>query len=246
MILRFNYQGSSYARIFCDRLSNSMAKNLKQNFDYVYVVAYKDIEDAEFEIIEKKSAVIPLSDNIDNVFSKFHSTTRNEIRKSLKNISILVESNIKDWNKFYNFHKNCEKDRGWIPAPLDELKKSIIVSIKYLGDYIAAFSCYEGEGMLRVDRIFSARKSSKFEKLRSVIFSSSSRRIVYELCKIGIGKECRFLDLGGVDLNDPVKRGISEFKMKFGSQIIPVKIGRFYNNKLKFENKLDFNKIDVL
>ena len=71
----------------------------------------------------------------------------------------------------------------------------------------------------------------------------SSRRLIYEACKHGIKNNCTKLDLGIVNMEDPLKKGIVNFKLGFTSNLIPSFIYRYGNNEvIEFIKKTKINK----
>jgi hypothetical protein len=124
--------------------------------------------------------------------------------------------------------------------PEEELKNSLLFFVSHRGIPISGMSCYSSEKRLRVGRIFSRRRAAGLDNLERIVFSGAARRIVYELCKFGVKGRFSTLDLGGVDFADPLKVGITNFKLSFGGAIVPVKIGRY--SKPAFEEKLPMLK----
>ena len=246
-MLKVKFNDIEYCRTLADQPTEQYLNTLADEYDYCFIVSYNPVNSVRFDMVEKKAAVIPLMGNIDEVFQRFHSTCKNEVRRSFKEENMEFIDHIQDWDGFYSFHTLCEAERNWKPAPREELESSMVKAIKYDGEYISGMSCYTEEKRMRIGRIFSRRRSEDFKKLSGVIFSVAARRIVYEFCQWGIANDKKTLDLGGIDPQDPSKKGISRFKMFFGSEIIQVLIGRYKSNRfLALEPKIKTIGIDLM
>lgn len=247
-MLTASIEGIKYHRVLAAKVDIELTKNLKSDFDYSFIVCYGDFQDADYEVQVKKSAVIfiPKEGNIEDILNTFSATCRNEIRRTFKTPEISVEINPATIKEAYDFHAACERERNWIPIPFDEFRKSLIVCIKYDNNYIAGMSCYENDEFIRVGRIFSRRRSEEFKNIPSVIFSAAQRRVVYELCNIALTQNKTQLDLGGIDFDNPSKKGIADFKLSFGSEITPVNLGRFEKETFTAKKELIKSKgIDI-
>lgn len=220
-----------YHRLLVEEMASPLGECLKQDFDYSFVVSYGNFEDVDYSIMPKKSCVIDLTFGIENVFKGFNPTCRNEVRKADKIEGLEFRAEIKDFDAFYAFHKNCEAERGWKPVPESELANSIVFSVYYYDIPLAGMTCYASNNMLRIGRIFTRRRSEEWEHTPKVLFSAASRKIVFEFCKYGIEQGYKSLDLGGIDPEDPSKAGITQFKLSFGGKIHPVLIGRYANQR---------------
>ena len=224
-MLEVTVDNFKYHRILLDNVTHGDTKVLKDNYDYSFVISYGDFNDNEYEIVEKKAAIIELSIGIDKLFYDFSSTCRKHIRRTKKIPEFNFTMEIDDFSLFYEFYKRCELERGWYPVPINELKNSIIFTCKYEGQYICGISAYIDDKKIRLGRIFTKRKSNM--EIPTKYFSWGSRRIVYEFCQYGINRKYQLLDLGGIDLDDNRKSGIKDFKLSFGSKVVPVNIGRY-------------------
>ncbi len=245
-MLRVSLPELSYCRVLAENPDQIILNKLKQANEYVFVVGYENWSHPDFEVINKSSAVINLGGDIDNVFQRFHATCRNEIRRTFREDQLEFVKEISDWEAFYAFHKQCEQERNWIPAPREELQNSLAFGVKYDGHWIAGMTCYHDEDLMRIGRIFSRRKSDDLADYPGVIFSAASRRIIYEYCQWGIANGKKFLDMGGVDPDDPTKKGITKFKMYFGSEIRPTYLGRYESPLFtSAKNTLSEQKIDI-
>lgn len=237
-MLRVSLIWFNYHRILAEKITSTDTIELKKEYDYSFIVCYGKFNDPDYEVTNKNACIIDLRGGIDSVFSKFSSTSRNEVRRSDKILGLIWHCGIRDFDfaEYYAFHQRCEQDRNWIPVPPDELKNSIVFSVTYNGNLISGISCYEHGNRIRVGRIYSTRRSNRLDNRTNFVYGCASKRLVFEICNYAIEKGYSTLDLGGVDLIDPNKIGISRFKMSLGGKVVPVIIARWGNNKY-FEHK---------
>ena len=220
--------GLKYHRLLYDEHMEISIDVLPEQFDYSFIVAYSNFNHPRYQVIPKKSCMIDLSDGIESTFSKFHATTRNEIRRSDKIDGLkFVFGYQNDFDTFYQFHKTCEEERGWYPTPPDEIRNSLLFAATYDGELISGISCYSNNSRIRVGRIFSRKRGKMSERLNNLVYGCAAKRIVFNICEYAINHGIQQLDLGGIDLVDPLKAGIAKFKLSFGSTEEPVLLARY-------------------
>lgn len=230
-----------------DDSNNQITTELKKD-DYSFVVSYGNFEDEEYQVVEKNACIIDLTKGIDDVFAKFNPTSRNEVRRADKIPEMVFHSSLEnfDFDTYYAFHTDCEKDRNWFPVPPEELRQSIVFSVTFNNILIAGMSCYAHANRLRVGRIYSNKRSHQSGVLTNLVYGVASKRIVFEICKYGIAHNFSTLDLGGVDLSTPEKSGITKFKLSLGGEVVPVKLARYTSSKFaKAEKQIKANGWDL-
>lgn len=229
---------NTYGRFTSFSFTDEEIKSLSQGLDYSFFASNERLPiDTGLEIIEKQSAWVKILQNQEDQIASFQATCRNEVRRSLRSTEISIEVNNTPIDELFKFHKQCETDRNWFPIPPQELESSVVICVRYLDELIAGMTAYYFKDFLRVGRIFSSRKSIKYKDLQQVVFSSASRRVVYELTRWGFQNGFRYLDLGGVTLKEESKSGITKFKLSFGSEIIPMYLGRISNSNFNLLNE---------
>ena len=243
-MLSVNTSGFNYQRML---ISNSVKLEVLSNqSDYLFFVNYLNQNLIDKNLFSKNSALISISSSVDDFLANCHDTCRNEIRRTFREEKFVFSNTVKDWNKFYEFYKNCEYARSWMPSPIEELQASKCFQASFDGKLLSGMSCYYNDTHVRVNKIFSLRKSKKTSTIPSVIFSAASRRIVFEICKWAIDNDLKFVDLGGIDLKDSSKKGVSKFKQSFGIQVEQVQIGKIMTPEFRvFVNDLHSKKLDI-
>lgn len=246
-MLKVSISGISYHRSLRNGVDETFTMPLKKRYDYSFIVSYDGFSDSDYELVEKNTGLIYLNEDLETITKRFNSSTRKQIRRTLRNDNGLsIHHDISDFNKFYDFYRTCENERSWFPVPKEELMGCKIIYACLNGVPIYGISCYLDNDIMRLGRIFSRRRSGAFGDIQSSIISSAARRIIYEYCSFGLENDYSTLDLGGVDLDTISKGGITQFKMSFGIEVKPVIIGRYRNAKfLHFMKEAELNKIDI-
>lgn len=218
-----------FVRILLDEVDQNQVNALKKKFQYVFLVVYKKIAPEmlpEFQVQHRQTALIDLTLPLEAIFQKFKDNTRNEIRRAQKEDGLSFVHDDKNFAQVYSCYKKFERARKWIPTPRSEMKQHLLFSAYYNGRIISGITCYGHNDILRVAKIFSIRNQKNDEGVKNAIIGYASRNLVYEICQYAKDHGYTRLDLGGVNFDDPVKQGISQFKMSFGSEIVDTSICR--------------------
>jgi lipid II:glycine glycyltransferase (peptidoglycan interpeptide bridge formation enzyme) len=191
--------------------------------------------------------VIDLSRGIEECFKSFSSTKRNEIRRIEKSADLSIDINEKiDWDEFYAHYNNNLSAKG---APV--LAKERVNFI---------FNTFNDEDGLLLIRAINKADNSHFytgcllkDKIGFYLFGAYDRSknilskmvpkyTLYLTIKKMIELGLSHFDLGGIDLTDPKKSGINDFKKGFGG-ILSSCDSFFLTRK---ENKLKSNFIKLI
>ncbi len=227
--------GLKYIRLILDEINPQETKSLKKDYDYIVIYAYKKPDINDFDIKEQIISIIDLSQNPDEIFKKFKKNTRNEIRKtdSIKNLEFKIPDN--NFNKSYRFYKKIKKQDGVIPDIKKEFSGCLFFNASLNNKIIASVSVYDTGQILRLKHIVSSRKKDNFD---SRLSGYATRKIIWEIIKYGNNHKYKKLDMAGVNLTDPSKKGITEFKQSFGGEIIANYICRYKTKKFNFFQKI--------
>jgi len=233
--------GLTYHRIILESVTPDLTQSLKEDYDYSFIVSMGQFSDQEYSVVKKKSCLLNLTKGLDSVINRFNSTCRNEFRRTERNSDLTFFQGYADFNEYYSFYTQCEKDRAWFPTPPEELRNSFLFTASFKNELISGMSCYAHGSRLRVGRIYSNKRSKLSESLNNTVYGSAAKRIVVEICKFGIANGYQTVDLGGVDLSGQ-KSGITQFKLSLGGELVDVFLGR--HMKETFTSRLnDINKL---
>lgn len=191
---------------------------LKNKYSAIYILSYDRKELPEFSVKEKDTPVIYLNQSIDEIFSGFNSTTRNEIRKTFddKIPGLKFVSNDSDLKSNYNLSVDFEKSQGRRPDDINQYMGCKIFSAYYNNELISSIVCFDNSKVLRAKVICSKRLKTDSRELYKII-SYSSRRLMYEICQYGIANGYELYDLGSVNFK---KESLAKFKMSFTNNLI--------------------------
>ena len=167
---------------------------------------------------EKKTAIIDLHQNENDIFAKFNDTTRNEIRKTMDTDDLKIISGDTNKKEVYNLYKQFEYGQGRVPFPESDMNDCTIFSAYYKSELISAIYVDKGGNDLRVRYIFSKRLESDKDLYKTI--SNSTRRLVLEICLWGKSNNFKFLDMATVNFDNPNVAGITKFKMSFGGDVV--------------------------
>lgn len=216
--------GFKYVRLILEKINLSQIEELKRKYSYLYIVTYKKIPLSGFNILCRKTAVIDLSQGLEQIFQKFNKTTRNEIRKTerITNLHFVILDN--NFNEAYNLYRKVKRKDGVVPEPKSDFKECKFFNAYLKDRMIVSIACYNQNKILRLKSIVSLRKMREFDKR---IMGYATRRLIWEICKYGKANGYRKLDLGNVNLTDPTKAGIAKFKISFGGDLVDNYIYRY-------------------
>jgi lipid II:glycine glycyltransferase (peptidoglycan interpeptide bridge formation enzyme) len=217
MIIKKTLYGFKQIKYILEPLPN--VEKLKREYSLVYYLGYENLDLKDFNVRHKKTPLIDLTRDKEDIFREFNSTTRNEIRQSEKIDSLrfaMDDHNIKDAYLLYSQH---EQAQGRVPDRKKEFEGCIIFGAYLQNEMISAIICTHGSGYLRAKSI-SSKRMEKADKEFLKILGFASRRIVWELCQFGIANGYKGFDLGSINLEDPKKAGIAHFKQSFGGKLI--------------------------
>ncbi|MES2651664.1 MAG: hypothetical protein V4663_07985 [Bacteroidota bacterium] len=222
--------GIKYHRLLTNGITLESTAVLKHDYDYSFIVSYNnEFIDNDYNVVEKQSCIIDVTQGEDNIIKGFNSTSRNELRRTYKTPGLEFHFGYSNFEKYYLFYKSCELARGWYPVPENELGNCLLFTASFEGEYISGMSCYFGEDVIRVSRIYSNKKINSNPLITGTIYGSAAKRLVFDICNYAINNNFKKVDLGGVDFSDPAKEGISRFKTSLGGEILPVKLARYTN-----------------
>jgi len=95
-----------------------------------------------------------------------------------------------------------------------------LFSAEYRGQEISGISLIEDKPNIKTITIYSKRVVTEDKETYKII-AQATRRIVWEICLWAKKEGFRLFDLGSINLDDPVKAGVTEFKLSFGGEVIP-------------------------
>ena len=193
----------------------------KNKYDSMTVISYDklNLEKEGFGLMQKKLANINLGDTIEEILGKFARRTKQEIEKTYKIPELEFRIADPDLQKTYNLYVEFEQAQGRRPWKFDTFSEVINFNAYYKGELIAAVPCYNLFPYLQVRAIFSKRLGLEAtDRELYKLIGSTTRRLIFEICKYGKEKNYKFVGLGSINYSTPQKANVANFKMFFGSQ----------------------------
>jgi len=208
----------TYARVILD---DELLRHLIHNRSYSYIVgvSHKELSfDMPVSVRKKQTINIPVNKPIEDIFRGFNDTARNEIRRTECMEELTFTINDGSWDEVYAMYKDHRKARKLPIHPLSFLQFALLFNAYWKGKLISTITCYDAKPYLRVQNIFSKIAESDKETRR--ITGYATRRLVYEICKFGSENGYVLLDMASVNVTNPMKAGITQFKSSFGGETV--------------------------
>ena len=207
----------SSARVILDDETLKRVLAEKQ-YSYITGLSYNLFDfGRNVSVKNKKTVSTDITKITDEQFlSQCSDTTRNEIRKTFKIAELDFKIPDENLDGVYNLYTDFEVRGKRITRARDYFAKSLLAGAYYKGKLIAAIICYNAFPVLRVNAIVSERNDEEFRRY----VSFATRRLIFELFLYSKENKYNFLDLGGVNMTDSGKAGITAFKMSFGGELL--------------------------
>lgn len=229
-MLKANILGKEFVRVLMEEVTQDALNQLVDTYEYIFIIDYSNtIADNRFDIIDKTSCIVDVTVGSEEVLNSFHKKNRQHIRKADKIEGLTFSQGITNFEEEFKFYKKCENERNWLPVPKEEFKNSIVFTALINGERIAGVTAYTEANMLRLGRIYSTRRTNDTEEISNLVSGSASKKLIYDFCLYAIENGYKFVDLGGIDLDDDGKAGIARFKQSFNPQLKDIKIARYYS-----------------
>ncbi|MDP2947296.1 MAG: hypothetical protein Q8N88_04210 [Nanoarchaeota archaeon] len=144
-----------------DKIDKYLDKN---KYKKIVIITYSNLNlGKDFHVHHKLTPNIYLNQKLDDIFSKFNETTRNEIRKTFKNSDLKFVSSDKNFDEIYELYKNFEYNQGRIPFNKKAMKNFLAFSAYYKGKLISLILCFDSFPYLRARSICSKRLDMDYQ-----------------------------------------------------------------------------------
>lgn len=208
--------GIPYIRIITETVNPDEIKKLKRRFFYIHLYSYRPVALLGFSQKQQAIGLIDLSPDERVIFGAFKKNTRNEIRKTERRAGLTWKVPDEARINSYRFYKKVKRADGVAPDIRQEFTGCLFFNAYLNNKLVISMSCYQAAPILRLKHLVSVRKQSDID---SRIVGYASRRLIWEICRYGKRHGYRWFDLAGVNLTDPKKSGVAQFKQSFGGNI---------------------------
>lgn len=197
-------------------------EELKKSGRYSSIVAmsYNKMDVPGFVRTEKTTGLIDLHQSEDDIFKQFNDTTRNEIRKTLKDQDVSIRAGVEISAEVYQLYRTFEFSQGRVPVTLRELESCLSFEVYREGDLLSVITILHEKPHIRIRSIFSKRLQVEDKEIYKHI-SNATRRALWEICCWGKNQGYSTFDLASINLTNPKTASITKFKMSFGPKIVP-------------------------
>ncbi len=219
MIVEKKYLFFKTANIILD--DEKILPLLKSNkYSSIVVLSYNKLTLPEFLEYSKPTLLIDLRRSDDEIFSSFNDTTRNEIRKTLRDDQLRFIYKDSPDAEAYRVYSDFEYSQGRLPVRMNLVIDTLFFGIVFNNEIISGIFVNKSYPYLRIRSIFSKRLKTEDREIYRII-AYSTRRVVWEACLWGKKNGYISLDMASVNINNPKTESIAKFKMSFGKNLIP-------------------------
>ncbi len=196
-------------------------RKLKKKYSRLTFITNQKQNLAGFRLRIRKTPIIKLKGkSLEDIFGQFKYESRHRIRKTYKISELKFAADDKNFPLHYQLYKKFEYSQGRVPDSKEQLKNCIFFGGYYQNQLVSQVICENIDNQtLRVRNISSRRLETKDKKTYRLI-AWASRRVMYEAIKWAQENNFSAFDLNGVNFVDPAKKGITEFKLGFGGQVV--------------------------
>lgn len=191
-------------------------------YDRVSILTHRPLPGTEgFRLRQKKTPLIRLGSDAEEVLRHFRDTVRNEVHRTerIEGFAVLLPD--PNTAASYELYRNFEFTQGRAPISAEEFARFTVSTASLNGRLLSAVTFFQSGTAIRVRSIFSLRLGARTDADKDLykIVGYASKRLVYEVCRYGIAHGATVVDLASINLTDPEKEPIARFKSGFGADI---------------------------
>jgi hypothetical protein len=218
--------GHPYARFHIVEVEQAgVLTKAAEHFDYVSAYSLVDLGPLpRFSVDQKWSQLLRLDGSAEELLEGFHKKVRQQVRRAYRDEGTVVVVDDHARDESLAFYRAIKEEDG-AGVHIEEDFSSVIWINGYVhGQLVAASSWFDSGTALRCHHSMSTRKQEGVDPAQ---MSRLNRLLMWEGCRLAEQLDRRYVDLAGIDLQDPAKHGLAEFKLGFGGETVPVHIYRF-------------------
>lgn len=200
-------------------LAADVARN-RARYSRITIMSLTRLELPDFKEGVGKTGLIELNEDVEIVASRFRKTVRNEISRTYRDpgFSIKISPDITDDG--YALLDTFFKARGMKSFPRSTYR-GCVEFLAYIDRMpVSGVLLYPSAPVPEVAAIFSKRRVTEdFEDYKRVGYAG--KRVMLEVCRWGIERGMKAIDLSSLDPDSITVPGISEYKLSFAPTIVP-------------------------
>jgi len=217
--------GHPFVRFYV--VDDAEAKELEvaaQLYEYVFAYSLVDLGDMPgFTKEHKLAQILSLDATPEELLATLPKNTQYKVRRTYRDEDVVVVVDDPARELSYEFYRTIKKASNVVPDIEEDFQSVRWINAYHQGDLVSSTSWFDSGVVLRGKHFVSTRKSQGVD---TGLIGRLTGRLFWEACLLGIEEGRRFVDLAGVSLDDPRKRGITEFKQRFGGETVDVYVYR--------------------
>lgn len=239
----YGYNGvlaSTYERQFVDKFYQEFKKyckkeNIVAEFTRFHpLINNKSFSEGHLQIVhDRKTIYIDLKDNYENIFKKFQTTTRKQIKRAINRYHMEVrvfENDIDQLEIFTDiYHETMERVQS---VPYLYFNKDYFKSLFEKTENVCFVAYYGSKPIASIIAFYNQYyiHGHLGGALSEYLYMSPTSLLYSEMIKFGQSKGCRFFHIGGgatSNNNDP----LLQFKLNFSNSTLDFYIGKKIHNE---------------
>lgn len=218
--------GLSFLRLYLvDPGAGDNLEDAAREHDCVTAYSLEDLGEVDRFTSERKwTQLLPLDGDVDELSNRLDKNNRYKVRRSYRDSEVVVVVDDEAREESYAFYRAVKEEDGVVPDFEDDFESVRWTNAYHRGKLVSSVCWYDSGEVLRAKHIVSTRKRDGAD---SGLIGRLTRRLFWEACLTGLSEGHRYVDLGGLDPQDPKKRGVADFKRSFGGETVETLFYRF-------------------
>lgn len=189
----------------------------------VRILSYEPLPSSGVRLVRTKhTPLIHLRGaSAEEVVARFSSSTRTDINKTKRMDTLTMRTEDTARAEHYELYRAQEEAQGRLALPEPYFTSLILFGAYHNGVLISGIAAYNvDDKILKIESPYSARLSTTDHEQYRLI-GRAGKRLVHDLVLWAHERGFAAVDQAYVNLTDPNKKGIDEFKLKFGGEVTP-------------------------
>lgn len=181
------------------------------------------------DILPKPIGVKKISYTVENslllpeaeIFGRFSSTVRNEIRKVEDEVSCFFHDDVEKFVEFYNDFAALKGIDSTSVKKIREIGEGMVLSFAKVDEHIIAAHSYLVDTDLKIARLYHSATCRLNEGVDKTLVGKANKLLHFYDMKILKERGIETYDFGGYakDTTDKSLQGINKFKLPFGGEV---------------------------
>jgi hypothetical protein len=219
--------GHRFVRLYLVRpdTADALVEPVRAGFEYVFAYSLHDLGDIPGFVRQRKwTQLLRLDRPPDELLASLKKNSRYEVKRTYRDEDVKMVPDDPDRDGSYRFYKDVKEADGVVPDIAEDFTSVRWINA-YQGERLIVSTCWFDSGdVLRAKHIVSTRKQ---DAGNAALIGRITRRLFWEACLLGLDNGHPYVDLGGLDPDDPTKQGVTAFKQSFGGETVQIFVYRY-------------------